>query len=319
MLRFPASPPRHSRGVSTSADRIDLLLSRDADDRRSLAEAARRGALLRIRRGVYADPAKWALLSLEERYACRARGLSAVAPQTVLSHLAAGVVHGLPLPGGLPARIHVTATSAPDGRSHPERAMHYAPLPAADVVTVHGVLATSPARTVVDVARVERFAFGLAVADSALRQGIVTADELWDQHWDANTRYHARRVERVIGLADAQSESVGESVSRAQLIDFGFPRPVLQADFRDRGSLIGRVDFWWPDASVIGEFDGAAKYTDDRLRSGLSAAEVVLAEKRREDALRRRVSGFARWSWADALDARRLVSILESAGLRRAR
>lgn len=42
------------------------------------------------------------------------------------------------------------------------------------------------------------------------------------------------------------------------------------------------MDFWWPDANVIGEFDGLVKY---RGTMG-QPVEVLIAEKRREDRLR---------------------------------
>ena len=38
------------------------------------------------------------------------------------------------------------------------------------------------------------------------------------------------------------------------------PVPVLQQSLRDRDGEIGRVDFWWRDHGLVGEFDGRLKY-----------------------------------------------------------
>jgi very-short-patch-repair endonuclease len=55
------------------------------------------------------------------------------------------------------------------------------------------------------------------------------------------------------------------------------------------GKLLGRVDFLL-ERRLIVEFDGAQKY---------DSAEVVVAEKWREDRLRELGYSFARVSWAD--------------------
>ena len=70
------------------------------------------------------------------------------------------------------------------------------------------------------------------------------------------------------------------------------------------GRFIGRVDFWWRHAGVIGECDGRLKYTD---RADL------YAEKRREDALRELGLTVVRWGWQDLRGealARRLRRVL---------
>jgi hypothetical protein len=66
------------------------------------------------------------------------------------------------------------------------------------------------------------------------------------------------------------------------------------------GRILGTADFGWPQHGVAGEFDGFAKYGRSR-RSGRSPADVVFAEKRREDAMRTVLRGFVRWVW-DEID-----------------
>lgn len=79
----------------------------------------------------------------------------------------------------------------------------------------------------------------------------------------------------------------------------GLPLPALQVpQFSVDGRALGRVDFWWEDYEVAGEFDGRVKY-GRLLRPGQSAGDVVFAEKCREDALRETGRGMARWVWSE--------------------
>jgi hypothetical protein len=109
-----------------------------------------------------------------------------------------------------------------------------------------------------------------------------------------------RGARRAIGFADGLSESVGESRSRVAIAAAGLPVPVLQWEVHAAagGRFVGRVDFGWPELTVVGEFDGLIKY-GRALRPGQDPAEVLVAEKLREDALRDEGLGVVRWIWAD--------------------
>ena len=96
----------------------------------------------------------------------------------------------------------------------------------------------------------------------------------------------------------------------------GLPRPVLRRPFHDDEGLIGPVDFFFEDADVIGEADGAHKYTDPRFLRGRSPEQALLDEKRREDRLRALVSGVVRWRWQDAYAAHPMLAALARAGVR---
>jgi len=63
---------------------------------------------------------------------------------------------------------------------------------------------------------------------------------------------------------------------------------------------------------VIGEFDGRVKYSK-YLRPGQSASDAVVAEKKREDALRSHGWIVVRWTWADLEHPERLVEKLKRA------
>lgn len=75
-------------------------------------------------------------------------------------------------------------------------------------------------------------------------------------------------------------------------------------------------DFYWPELGLVGEFDGHGKYLREEMARGRTAAEVVMAEKAREDRLRALGLRVVRWGWADLLDPARLRRKLLAAGLR---
>ncbi|MBV9920851.1 MAG: hypothetical protein JOY78_08390 [Pseudonocardia sp.] len=91
---------------------------------------------------------------------------------------------------------------------------------------------------------------------------------------------------------------------------FGVARPMLQ--WKVLGpceAVLGTADFGWPDHGVAGEFDGFAKY-GRLLRPGQVPADVVFAEKRREDRMRTVLRGFVRWVWAELDDFRAVAERL---------
>lgn len=114
--------------------------------------------------------------------------------------------------------------------------------------------ATSKLRTVVDCARDLPFDEGLAVADSALRSGDLTVDELVTAAAKARGP-RAERVRRVAAYADRRAANPFESVLRAQAIEAGLdvvPQAPVEAggavmhpDLVDRSRrIILEADSW---------------------------------------------------------------------------
>ncbi|MGH8962686.1 MAG: hypothetical protein ACRDWT_16110 [Jatrophihabitantaceae bacterium] len=68
--------------------------------------------------------------------------------------------------------------------------------------------------------------------------------------------------------------------------------------FDTGGRFVGRADFYWPEFGVVGEADGRMKY-DDRT--------VLLAEKRRREALEALGLIVVRWHWTDVTRRPRLL------------
>jgi very-short-patch-repair endonuclease len=102
-----------------------------------------------------------------------------------------------------------------------------------------------------------------------------------------------RRLEDLLGLLDPRSESPGESRTRLALVAAGLPAPRLQFEIPTAEGVF-RADFAWPELMVILEFDGESKYFDYR-----PTPDVLLAERRRENALVVEGWTLVRARWAD--------------------
>lgn len=185
------------------------------------------------------------------------------------------------------------------GRKGRQLVVHSAQIEPDEITIVNGIRVTTPARTVIDIARSESFEQSVAVADAFLRQGLTTTDELRAHLLRARYRPGCRKAAQVVGFADGRSESVGESRSRIAIRRAGLPPAELQARvFTDDGICVGRVDFLFAEFGVIGEFDGKVKYQSE-LRGARMPEQVVIAEKIREDKLRALGWMVVRWTWSD--------------------
>ncbi|MDO8120983.1 type IV toxin-antitoxin system AbiEi family antitoxin domain-containing protein [Isoptericola sp. b490] len=280
-MRAPDLPPEvlaalAAQGVVTTASARRVGASRS-----DLDAWLRRGALTRVARGVYAVATE---LTPEERYRRWVEAVLTGLPDTVVAGPAAVVLHGLPLLGAAPSVVHV-AVEQRHGRK-PGRHLHpMGPLDPDDVVRVGRWAVASPARAVLDTARLMGAASGVVAADAALRCRLVSRAALEETCASLAGRTGVRRARRVVRLANPESESPGESWSAVVIDDLGLPAPARQHEHLDGRGLIGRSDFWWPEQSVVGEFDGRVKYGRTNP-SGRAPEAVLWDEKRREDRLR---------------------------------
>lgn len=277
--------------------RRELLTAGFADD--ELRQRLRSGALVSVRRGSYIAPA--ALPSTPEgRHAVLVRAaVRGLAAGSVVSHVSAVVLHGLPVWGVDLGRVHITRNRRSGARVGADLHVHAAPLDPAEIGMIGGVLVTLAARAVLDVLRVVPFEQGVVVADAALATGVVTAQQLDDAAAAAAGRPGMPRARRVLAFADAGGRSVGESRSRVAMLRMGIPTPRLQWEVRAAaGHRIGFADFGWPEFGTVGEFDGAVKY-GRLLRPGQQPGDAVFAEKLREDAMRDEDLRMVRWTWSD--------------------
>lgn len=247
---------------------------------RQIGELVRSGDLTQVRRGVYATRAsvKWSERDGSREHALLAYATTLVVHGAVVSHHSAARIHGIDLYE--PPDKEIVALTLPPGTRGPKQEdkrliRHRAVVPETDRATVLGVLVTSPARTVIDIARGSTFTKGVVIADSALHLKKTTDDEL-RQVIEACLTWPGHDVaRRVVEFADGRAESVMESCARVIFHRHGLTPPVLQFEVPDTDY---RVDFCWPDGKVIVETDGLAKYTDDPVRR-------IARQARRDNAL----------------------------------
>jgi Protein of unknown function (DUF559) len=156
---------------------------------------------------------------------------------------------------------------------------HMAELPAAHLTRSYGVPATSPARTVIDIARTAPFMAGVVVADSALRERYASKVELGRVLADCPRWPGSARAAAVVDFASRLAESVLESCARVTFSELGLPPPELQVTiFGREHTMIARVDFLWREQWVIVEADGLLKYD-----SGQDAIRQLERDRRLRD------------------------------------
>ena len=276
--------------------------------------------------GAYVRAADLAPLSADDRYRLLVIATARVFPDNQFSHDSAAALWRLPSVGPWPSAVHALAPRSAGGRSKARIVRHgigLDPAPAA----IDGASITSLARTLADAATGSRFGRAVAMLDDGLRSPIhgdyresrqvPTKESVLEVLDSLGPVPGHSRARLALAFADGRSQSPGESVSRVQIRALGLPAPELQVPFYDRAGLIGEVDFYWEELGLIGEFDGNSKYGDSRrFAAHLTAQEVLIAEKVREDRLRAVAGGFARWNWTVALDRRALGQLLADRGLR---
>ncbi|HSN05822.1 MAG TPA: hypothetical protein VLV82_00615 [Candidatus Angelobacter sp.] len=277
---------------------------------RQLEGCVRRGALARIRRGVYAVPSPSVLDFTTPHFRAVVARLSS---RSVLSHESAALLHGMWVPGPLSPVVHVTLPRQADRRSAGLR-VHASRLTAESVTTVEGLRVTTIARTAVDLAKGRTLPHAAVAIDGGLRRLVEAArpqaarelrsrmvpdavlrearqrledacDGIWS--WPGS-----RVVRAALDMVEPASESPFESWSRGWMASVGLPRPVVNAEvFGDSGRRYFG-DFVWRGRRLIGEADGMGKYGGGET----VALAALRAERQRQADLEAAGWRIVRWS-----------------------
>ncbi|TDO85404.1 type IV toxin-antitoxin system AbiEi family antitoxin domain-containing protein [Enemella evansiae] len=243
------------------------------------------GELHRVRRGAYLRGPDQRLVA-EQQHRALIQAVAAAHPDAVLSHVSAAVLHDLPVPLRSLARVHLTKQGRNTGSKRLDRSYLHRVTQEIPTVVVEELVVTDLPTTVLDLIRALQPADAVAVADRALALGLDRA-ELLERIGRERGRRGNANARRVLLFADRLAESAGESWTRWAFHCAGLPAPKLQVEFFDhRGVPVARVDFDWPEWGVCAEFDGEIKY-GRLLRPGQGVADVIRAEKSREEELRR--------------------------------
>lgn len=271
--------------------------------RKSIAGLVRDGTLVRLTRGAYAAcvPPEGPSRTVEwHRLLGRAAQL--LYPDGALAGHSAMVALDLPVWGSTLTRVHL---ERPIRREVLTRDLVIRP-PFRDSAAPPGVVPV--AQGLVQHCMENGATPGIVAADAALRESVVTQSDLAEAAAVVKGWPRSSRVRTMLALVDGRSESVGESRLRVGLTLLGVlvePQVVIRDE---RGRFVARVDFLVKDTKVVIEFDGLVKYRD-------GGAEALIAEKRREDELRRLGHHVVRVVWADLENLGALVARLRSLGV----
>lgn len=282
-----------------------VFLTADAEragiPRLQLVALAREGGLTHLTRGAWTtvepDDAQDRHLLRTLAVMRRHRTTSAATAHSALT------VWGLPIVDGDLARVHLVRDTSAATRRGSDYTVWSA---GADLVEVthpprveHPVWCTTPSVAIVHAGVVNTPQTALVAADAAVRAQLVTPTELEvaAAELPLGTR-GASAVRRALADVEGLHESPGETLTASVCRTLGYE---LEPQV-----WIGpwRVDFLITGTRLVLEFDGAVKYR--------SAADLV-AEKRREDDLRRRGYTVVRLMWDDVHRPRRVRERIEAA------
>ena len=196
-------------------------------------------------------------------------------------------------------------------RKHPSIEVSRETLPDDEVLVVHGIRCTTPARALYDEVRAHDLRWAVVHADMAYAAGAVTregwADYLASRPWHVRIR-HARLVSE---LSAVGSRSPGETLLRlVWVLDGGWPTPLCNPLVTDEhGVVVAMPDLFDPVLGVAVEYEGAVHRSRDAHTRDLA----------REHDLRALGLEYAAFTGPDLGDRRRIVERLAAARARAGR
>ena len=220
----------------------------------------------RIGHGLHADGP----CTLEERL----RGWALVLPESaVWTHLSAAEVRGWWLPNPLP---HPVFAAVGPGDRHPQRRglsvcrLRQPP----QAVPIRGLQLATATETLVAAARDLTVLDLVPLADSALRSGDCTLDDLAEVA--VSGRRGAAVLRSVLPLLDARSESAWESVMRVLHRAAGIPVEPQHQVLDGAGRFVARADLWVVGTRRLHEYDGEVHRDRSAHRSDLDRDRRLL-------------------------------------------
>lgn len=127
-----------------------------------------------------------------------------------------------------------------------------------DLVEIHGIVATTPLRTALDLGRLQNtLDLRMHGMDTMLSLGVFSHEQLLSQVPRFNRRRGVVALRILAPFADGGSESFGESALRLRWYDAGLPGPRTQIPVEVDG-VVYRLDMGLEDQRCAAEYDGAA-------------------------------------------------------------
>lgn len=310
-------------------EQVDIILDEAEDkrmcftayndaSRKDLKRRLKEGSVVSPLPGLYTRPAYWEQLDEREQALHKIRGLQQIHQLWIFCGATAALAQGL----SVSRNLYEPYTIADE---HGTR-----DLLGGVVLTRHttgdrpvfidGISCTPLLRTLFDCARWLSLREATVVLDSALRQGLVTKEEMITDFESRKAGY--RGVKKAIAaarFADGRAQNGGESVARAAMWELGFRTPDLQTEICE--PLDGKkyyLDFSWrlPDGTLIaGELDGAQKYTDPQMAGNGGIVDAMRRERIRESRLTACCDAVVRFSMKTVGSAYEFNRLLTSFGI----
>jgi len=268
-------------------------------DSLSLHRLVTSGDIVRVGPRAYVDGRLHRGLTPAQQHGLAARAIvRSFDGRAAASHYSALALMKLPIVGASLSTTHVVREAGQQSRRRGSLAVHRTYGPGA-LCTIGQTLSVVPALAVIGSAMACGIESGVVAADAALARARTTPEEL--AHWieRLSRRPHLTWARQAVQLADARSESPGESRTRVILTGLGYNDLEPQAQVTDGRRVVARVDLMVRGVLVV-EFDGAVKY------EGIHGRQALVAEKKREDLLRQLGYGIVRLVWSDLADPARV-------------
>jgi very-short-patch-repair endonuclease len=254
------------RGLVSRAQLLDVGIRSGAINRR-----VRSGRLHPVHRGVYMVGHTAPVHGARELAAVLACGPGAVVSHASTAHL----LKLLPHPAR-PRPVDVTVPGGRDPAKRPGIRIHRVEsLDPRDTRTLHGIPATAPARTLLDLATVlPPYLLERAIAEAQVRR-LVRRRDLIDQLERNRGRRGTRMVRRLLDLERGPAFTRSEAERKLLTLLRAAALPVPRVNSRAEGY---EVDFMWREHRLVLELDGFAFHSSraaferDRARDAALAA-----------------------------------------------
>lgn len=241
-------------------EHLVLTRGRNAPLREEIQRQLKSGSVLQLARGVYVSTYFFHEQNTWDQYLLRALALGLEG--RVLAGRAAAVMHGMPTKTWMSNDVDIVG----EGRKRPGINKRRLPKEYLYSLTVRGqeIYFTSPADTIVDIARWYGIEDAVRCGDWAVRVRLTTLSKLRYSLKRRSGFTGAEVARTAVRLINGHSESPRESDVKSRLFEAGYPSPIQQPIILDAfRRRIGRVDFLFPQASIVLEYDGRGKTRGD--------------------------------------------------------
>ncbi len=294
------------------------VVSKDRSDKHRLARALRAGLVVSPAPQLYVRADDWDTLKPSQRHRSIVRSLAKLHPNWVFSHASAGIMYKLYVSYSLLDHVHVVTSRHTNTASSGMLQRHK--MSNIEWTIVDDVRVTPLARTAFDCMRGCDFRSGLAIADSTLRVSSQSNDQLIRSFGAFPRRCVGwQRAVDMAMFADRRSESGGESVARAVMIEQGYRIPNLQVEVENPvDGCVYRADFCWvlgEGQRVLGELDGREKYQDPIMTHGRDLIDVLADERLRESRVSIHGDKILRFSYGEVVHVGRFRQLLDAYGI----